>query len=234
MLLPVLSTKRVDDMERCDEGVRSDVVEALSRDSRFNSARITVTVVSGRAILRGDARTLYTIRIAGELAATVRGVISVDNELRVSRDAACPDDAVIELLAEQILKYNASIGADRVRVAVGAGTVTLRGQVDAYWKRLRAESLMLDIQGVVGVNNELAVVPELVPQDAVIADDVKSAIERSACPGQNSISVKVDHGLVTLTGSVPSLLSKKITPHLAESILGVKGVIDNLVVAARD
>jgi len=221
-------------MDCSDEVIRSNVVEALSRDSRFNSARITVVVEAGRATLHGDAPTLYTIQIATELAASVRGVASVHSELNVSRAAGSPDDTVIKRFADQILRYNASIGDGRIHVAVDAGIVTLRGEVDGYWKRNRAEALMLDIQGIVGVVNELVVVPELVPQDKVIADDVKSAIERYSCFGQDSINVEVRQGLVTLTGNVPNLWSKHTTPHLAECILGVKGVIDNLVVAATD
>jgi osmotically-inducible protein OsmY len=221
-------------MDRSDEVIRSDVVEALSRDCRFNSARITVVVHDGDVKLSGDAPTLYTAHAAAELAASVQGVVSVHSELGVSRSDASLDDAMIRRFADQLLRYNASIGGGNIAVTVDAGTVTLRGDVDAFWKRNRAELLMLDIQGVVGVINELGVVPELVPQDQVIADDVKSAIARSTCLGRNSINVEVHHGLVTLTGNVPSLLSKQATPHVAECILGVKGVIDNLVVAAAD
>jgi osmotically-inducible protein OsmY len=52
--------------------------------------------------------------------------------------------------------------------------------------------------------------------------------------GREHIEVEVRQGLVTLTGNVSNLWSKQTTPHLAETILGVKGVIDNLVVAAHD
>jgi osmotically-inducible protein OsmY len=232
MLLFTATARLADNMDRSDEVIRSDVVEALSRDSRFNMARITVAVASGRVTLCGDAPTLYTIDIACELSSSVRGVVSVCSDLKVSRSAASPDDAEIRRVAEQILRYNASIGGGNIRVTVNEGAVTLRGEVDAYWKRNRAMALMLDIQGVIDVVNELAVVPELIPQDEVIADDVKSAIERFTSLGQDSISVEVHHGLVTLTGNVPSLLSKHNTPHIAECILGVKGVIDKLVVTA--
>jgi osmotically-inducible protein OsmY len=221
-------------MERSDDLIRSDVVEALSRDSRINSARITVAVENGSVLLSGDAPTLYTIHVARELAACVHGVHSVHSELGVSRPPAGPSDAAITNYAEQILRWNASISAGRIGVCVDGGVVTLEGEVDAYWKRSRAELLMLDIEGIVGVINKLAVVPELMPQDQVIADDVKSAIERCTCMRRDSITVEVNQGLVTLTGHVPSLWSKHNTPHLVESILGVKGVIDNLVVAGRD
>ncbi len=218
----------------CTDEIKSDVVEALSRDGRVHSARITVVVENGRVILSGDAPTLYTIQTAMEVAACVQGVHSVHSELRVSRPPAGPSDAAIRNYAEQILRWNASISAGRIGVRVDAGVLTLEGEVDAYWKRSRAELLMLDIEGIVGVINQLAVVPELVPQDQVIAEDVKFAIERRTCRQQDSITVEVSQGLVTLTGHVPSLWSKHNTPHLVESILGVKGVIDNLVVAERD
>jgi len=221
-------------MERNDEVIRCDVVEALSRDSRLNSARIIVVVDRGRTVLRGDAPTLYTIHAAMELAACVPGVRSVKSELGVSRPAVSPSDNAIRSYAEQVLRWNVSTGAGRIGVRVDAGMLTLEGEVDAYWKRSRAELLMLDIEGIVGVVNRLVVVPELTPQDDVIAEDVKSAIERCTCSGRGGITVEVREGLVTLTGSVPSLWSKQNTPHLAESILGVTGVIDKLVVAAQD
>jgi osmotically-inducible protein OsmY len=222
------------DMERSDEVIKIDVVEALSRDSRVNSARIMVRVENGDVILSGDAPTLYTLYVASELAACVHGVRSVHSELGVSRPPAGPSDATIRNSAEQILRWNASISAGRIGVRVDAGVLTLEGEVDAYWKRSRAELLMLDIEGIVGVINKLAVAPELVPQDRVIADDVKSAIERCTCMQRDCITVEVNQGLVTLTGRVPSLWSKHNTPQLVESILGVKGVIDKLVVAQRD
>jgi osmotically-inducible protein OsmY len=218
----------------CTDEIKSDVVEALSRDGRVHSARITVVVENGSVILSGDAPTLYTIQTAMEVAACVQGVHSVHSELRVSRPPAGPSDAAIRNYAEQILRWNASISAGRIGVRVDAGVLTLEGEVDAYWKRSRAKLLMLDIEGIVAVINQLAVVPELVPQDQVIAEDVKFAIERRTCRQQDSITVEVSQGLVTLTGHVPSLWSKHNTPHLVESILGVKGVIDNLVVAERD
>lgn len=217
-------------MDCNDAEIRSDIVEVLSRDSRVNSARITVTVKDGGVTLSGDAPTLYTTYVACELAACVPGIRAVHNELSVVRPASVPGDTEIKDHAEYILSWNASIGTRKVKVGVTSGNVTLEGEVEAYWQRLRAEALMLDIQGVVGVVNKLEVVPELVPKDQVIATDIRSAIARCTCLDHDSIAVEVDHGLVTLSGQVPNWWSKHNMPHLAESILGVKGVIDHLVV----
>ena len=221
-------------MERSDPEITSDIVEALSRDSRVNTARITVSVKDGSVTLYGDAPTLYTTCIANQLAACVPGIRMVRNELAVARQASAPSDADIKSHAEHILSWNASIGARKVRINVTSGSVTLEGEVSAYWQRSRAEALMLDIQGVVGVVNKLVVIPELVPQDQVIATDVESAIARCSCLRHDTITVEVDNGMVTLSGQVPSWWSKQNTPRLVESILGVKGVVDQLVVEERD
>ncbi len=218
-------------MQRSDEAIRIDVVEALSRDSRVNSARITVTVDAGRVVLNGDTPTLYTLHVAQGLAASVSGIRSIENQLSVSRPPSVQSDADIRVRAQQVLRWNESIAHDKIDVTVDAGTVTLRGQVDASWKRTRAELLVLDIHGITGLANELNVVPDLTPQDRVIAEDVRSAIVRCTCLGDDSITVEVDHGLVTLKGEVPNWWSKYRTPSIAEHVLGVKGVIDELIVA---
>ncbi len=213
-----------------DAVIKSDVVEALSRDSRFSLARITVKADQGLVVLSGDAPNLYTIQVAMEVAGCVNGVQGVHSELSVVNPVERPDDELIRKNAHQILCWSASIGDGQVKVHVTSGLLTLDGEVDAYWKRRRAEALMLDVRGVVAVDNNIEVVPDLEPQDQVIADDVKSAIDRCSCFSHDTIVVDVRHGLVTLSGQVPTLSSKRQTPCLAEAVLGVKGVIDKLVV----
>ncbi len=217
-------------MQLSDAVIKSDVVEALSRDSRFSLARITVKADRGLVVLSGDAPNLYTIQVAMDVAGCVNGVQGVRSELSVVNPVEAPDDESIRKNANQILRWSASIGDGRVDVNVASGLLTLDGEVDAFWKRRRAEALMLDVRGVVAVANNIAVVPVLEPQDQVIADDVKSAIERCSCVSRDTIVVDVHHGLVTLSGEVPTLSSKRQTPSLAEAVLGVKGVIDKLVV----
>jgi osmotically-inducible protein OsmY len=217
-------------MESNDAVIRSDVVEALSRDSRFSLARITVKADHGLVVLSGDAPNLYTIQVAMEVSGCVNGVQGVRSELSVVNSLEKPDDESIRESAGQILSWSASIGDGPVDVHVASGLLTLDGEVDAFWKRRRAEALMLDVRGVVAVVNNIKVIPLLEPQDQVIADDVKSAIERCSCLSRDAIVVDVRQGLVTLSGRVPTLSSKRQTPCLAEAVLGVKGVIDKLEV----
>jgi len=100
--------------------------------------------------------------------------------------------------------------------------------VDAYWKGDHIEELILDIQGITHVDNRLVVNPDLIPQDQVIADDVRSAIDRYTRLGDDTIRVDVNDGIVTLTGNVTNWYSKFRTPRVAEHVLGVKDIVNNL------
>jgi osmotically-inducible protein OsmY len=227
-IVPFWGVGKVSSMDRSDESTKIDIVELLSRDSRVNSARITVTVVGGRVILGGDTPTLYTRAVAEDLCTSVRGVRDVKNELRVSPPSASPSDDDIRCFADQVLNWNASIDDSKINVNVCSGSLTLEGEVDAYWKRDHIEELILDIQGITHVDNRLVVNPDLIPQDQVIADDVRSAIDRYTRLGDDTIRVDVNDGIVTLTGNVPNWYSKFRTPRVAEHVLGVKDIVNNL------
>jgi len=216
-------------MDDTDELIRSQVVEALSRDSRFSHARLTVRVENAQVLLFGDTPTLYLMQLVIDLAGCMPGVRGVQSALRVW-DLSHDDDQRLQVRVEQVLKWSASLGASNLGISVERGVLTLDGKVDAYWKRQRAEALVMDIQGVLAVINQLQVVPELTPQDQVIADDVKSAIARCGCSSRDHIHIEVESGMVTLSGQVPSLWSKRYAPSLVEAVLGVTGVVDKLVV----
>ena len=218
-------------MECRDETIKSDVVEALSRDSRVNSARITVDVDNCHVTLSGDAPTLFAIQAALDLVLSVHGVRTIHNNLEVYAGQQRLSDEEVQRCTQQVLRWNVSLNTSPLTVSVLHGSVTVKGEVDAYWKRGHAEYLVRDLQGVVAVTNEVLVKPALAPEDQVIRDDVKMAIARCSCTGDDAIDVEVNKGQVVLSGKVTSLWSKHMTPHVVESILGVKGVTDKLTVA---
>jgi len=95
-------------------------------------------------------------------------------------------------------------GSD-IEVSVRSGWVTLNASVDAYWKKLRAEEIATTLTGVLGVTNELAVVPSDAYEDKLIADNIVSALDRNVHVDAESVDVRVNDGVVTLSGSVSSL-----------------------------
>ena len=83
------------------------------------------------------------------------------NELVVSYPpgASMPTDTEIEDNIRAKLLENPDLNLLDIQVTVNAGQVTLKGTVDAYWKKLHAEDLVADEPGVSLIDNHLGVVP---------------------------------------------------------------------------
>ena len=115
---------------------------------------------------------------------------------------------------------------------VKAGRVTLSGRVDAYWRKKRAEELVSAIIGVLAVDNALAVVPTESRVDKSMADDITAAFERNRAIDINTVDVKVEDGIVTLSGKVPTWNAMLTAEDIARYTAGVVDVINDLSVEA--
>jgi osmotically-inducible protein OsmY len=73
------------DYLRADTRVLEDVCDLLSDDDEVDASDIGVAVASGEVTLTGTVLDRYTKRRAEHLAASVRGVVDVQNRLRVNK-----------------------------------------------------------------------------------------------------------------------------------------------------
>jgi len=185
-----------------DEDIKVEVVKQLYWDSRVDASEIHVSVRSGEVTLEGFVPSFLSRQAVNEDARSVAGVVSVNNKVMVKISEGSATDAEIESHVKDILKWNAAIDSDRISVSVASGAVTLDGFVDSYWKKVYAEDLADNLGSVVTVNNNLSVVPTKKASDENIAAEIKSALERNASVDDDSVDVKVQHGVVTLSGSV--------------------------------
>jgi osmotically-inducible protein OsmY len=71
------------------------------------------------------------------------------------------------------------------------------------------------------------------PTDAVLRHRVLQALAQQRDLDADGISVAVSRGEVTLSGQVPLRRQRHLAKRTAESLFGVRGVRDNLTVAAR-
>jgi alpha-amylase/alpha-mannosidase (GH57 family) len=108
--------------------------------------------------------------------------------------------------------------------------VALRGSVNAYWKKLRAEEVTATLAGVRGVTNELSVVPTNAYEDRLIADSIVAALDRNVYVDVESVDVRVNGGVVTLSGSVSSLPAFRAAQETCERTVGVIAVNNELVI----
>ncbi len=80
--------------------------------------------------------------------------------------------------------------------------VTLEDSVDAYGKKWEAEYSACGVRGVCDIVNKVTVVPTQRFADKSIAEDVEAAIERKRGVNIEDIDMRVEEGVVTLSGTV--------------------------------
>ena len=220
---------------KTDEEIKRDVTEQLYWDGRVDASNIRVDV-SGRTVRLDGTVPSYSARQAAYISAmAVPGVASVENNLIVKypEGAAKPADSDIKSSIEHIFKWSADVEPEDVAVSVSAGVVTLRGAVGSYLQKIRAEELAVNVGGVLGVTNELAVVPTAEVSDSSIGDYIMAALDRITEIDPNTLDIKVENGVVTLSGRVPDWGIYRTVLDIARYTPGVVNVIDYLIVGYR-
>ena len=220
-------------MPRTDELIKQDVTDELVRDTRVDASKIHVEVENGVVRLKGEAPTYLGRASATEDALAVLGVLEVSNRItvRYPETVDIPTDAAIESRIRDRIALNPDVDLLDLEVTVHAGAATLRGTVDAYWKKEHVESLAAPEPGVTFIENHVAVVPteDVIDQD--IANDVVASLEARAAVNADEISVSVDNGAVTLTGKVTDWVARRSAEHAALYTAGVTRIDNYLNVA---
>jgi osmotically-inducible protein OsmY len=218
-----------------DEEIRNQVISQLNWDCRLDATGIEVSAENGMVTLTGAVRNDLARHMAEMDCFTVPGVFSVENNLLVDspEPASASGDREVREAIEMLLSCNPDVDASDIRVFVSDGAVTLEGSVDSFWKKTKAEELASTTAGVVRMTNHLAVVPSRSIADQVIADDLLSALERDQKVEVASILVKVENGVVTLSGKVPDPFVYRIVYEKAKNTAGVLEIENRLSVSAR-
>jgi osmotically-inducible protein OsmY len=146
--------------------------------------------------------------------------------------ASSQSDRTIEDAAQS--SYNLhTVLQDKVAVHANDGAVTLSGMVPDKDDRALAADTVGSIPGVVSVDNQVTVSPEVAEHsDAWIALKIHGLLLVKANVSATSTTVVVKDGAVTLTGNVQSLAQKELTEAYVKDVDNVKSVDNRLVVEA--
>ncbi|HYR06315.1 MAG TPA: BON domain-containing protein [Longimicrobium sp.] len=130
------------------------------------------------------------------------------------------------------LMFEPSVDETGIGVAVHDGVVTLAGHVKSYAEKMAAERAVKRVDGVQGIANDLAV--ELWPgfqhDDTDIAQAAVHALRWNTWLPENSVTVTVKDGWLTLEGSMPWQYQKQEALLAVQHLQGVKGVTNQIVV----
>ncbi|MDE2300016.1 MAG: BON domain-containing protein, partial [Burkholderiales bacterium] len=164
---------------KSDAQLKTDVAAELEWDPSINATNVGVAVKDGVVTLTGHLDT-YAEKYAIERALQrVQGVKAIALELDVKLASShVRSDSEIAAAAESAFKWHALIPAERIRVKVEKGWVTLTGEVDWEYQRREAEKAVRPLTGVVAVTNSITLKRNVAP--ANITHRIRDALTRQA------------------------------------------------------
>lgn len=198
-----------------DDAIETRIASELKANSSLAPRDIDVEVKQGIATLKGTVRTAAEKATAEKIAADIRGVFRVNNQIEVDPNA---DRSTIDAASEKTKE-----GTNK---AIDATSHAAQKTKEAVEKAIgkseegvgKAAEKSSDAIRKVGDK----------ASDASVTTLVKSRLSGEKILNDSSIDVDTDGHVVTLKGTVPSTAAKAKAVEIARNTDGVTRVIDHL------
>jgi osmotically-inducible protein OsmY len=212
---------------KTDSQLQQDVMAELTWEPSVHASQIGVEVRDGVVTLAGEVSSCVEKWGAERAAQRVNGVkaLAVDMTVKLSEFGKRTDADIAES-AKNILGWTSSLPSDAVKVLVEGGWLTLSGDVEWQYQRQDAANSVRNLLGVIGLSNQIAIKPSL--SASVVKSDIEAALKRRAAADANTITVEVNGGDVTLTGTVHSWSERDLATRSAWGSVGVRKVVDKM------
>ena len=188
---------------------------------------VMTSSTDGIVTLNGNVPT-YALRASVEnFIRGIDGVRGIRNHLIVAHDYCLRDDALLGRVRNELAR-KPDIDSSNIEVEAHHGVVTLRGTVQSIRDKTAVEDTVRMIEGILGIECELAVTPLHTSSDCRLANAIVAAIEKDFGVEAIQIRVFVKDGRVVLRGVLDSTEKIKKCVRIVEQVEGVVRVRNRL------
>ena len=214
---------------RTDTEIKKEILESLKWDPDIDDAQIGVIVENGTVTLTGFVDDFQKRVAAERLVKKTRGVkaLAADIDVKYGDNYRKTDQEIAKALV-RAFEWDTSVPQDKINIEVRAGWVDLSGEVEHHYERNAAKRVAENIMGVKGINTIIKIKQILEPSK--ISEEIKNAYMRIANIEASNIAIKVNDGLVTLSGKANTISEKEDAEKAAYNALGVTNVINEIEV----
>jgi osmotically-inducible protein OsmY len=218
---------------KTNETLQTDVQHALKWEPLLHAAEIGVTAKDGVVTLTGIVDSYAKKLEAEDAAKNVAGVKAVVEKIEIKLGTwGTKNDNEIATEVVNAFKWSWEVPADKIKVQVEKGWVTLDGEVNWNYQREAAKNAIRNLLGVHGVRNNLTV--KSTSEDEIEKKGIENALLRNWSINAKDIHVNVAGTKVTLTGKVHSWYQKDEAERMAWNAPGVWTVNNDLAIEYND
>ena len=221
-----------------DSRIESTIAKSYVFKTYLKEDSIKTESKDGVVTLTGTVAESSHKDLAENTAASLPGVKSVDNQLKISGEQPAEhSDTWIAMKIKTSLLFHRNVSATGTSVLVKDGIVTLQGEASSLAQKELATEYAKDIDNVKEVKNEMTLANNPAAHtetlgekidDASITAQVKTSLLTHHSTSALKTSVKTTNGIVTVGGNAKNDAEKSLVAKLASDINGVTSVINNM------
>ncbi len=224
-------------LEYPDEDIRDAVLRQIGFTPVVDADQVEVNVENGVVSLDGVVGTHDERSVVEELAAGIKGVRNIENNIDVVYIDTREDQEIAKDVNRN-MEQNPWVFEPSVNVMVEDGKVTLTGTVGSAYEKSEAYTEAW-APGVVEVSNMLDVnwrdgekIQRVKSDRMRTNEEIRESVEQQLLDNPNvsssNVTISVDSRVVTLSGTVESLFSKLAAAESAQNAYGVANVVNDI------
>ncbi len=225
---PAVEVRRITPPVPDDATLEKMVMDRISGRPGLDVSGIEATVRDAALTLSGTVEDLHTKREVERFAAAIRGLLSLENRIRVAGQGL--PDAFLQQEAKRAVELFPRLRSFRLAVSASDATVRLEGEVPLARDRLDAEEAVARVPGVVAIDNRIRIAAVPIDPRLVRERLVRLLANKLIFGGVEDLQVEVgEGGEVTIQGGVATHADRIRAERLAYGLQGVTTVDNQLV-----